>query len=108
MRIQFGLKLTLLISLIALLDGTLLLLLLDPYYSTWAFPQPARLRIDISDPHFLTGLTHHHRLIWFSTSSLTRRPSPIHHMKLGEAERKRRGEREQRRQQDTFDNKTAN
>lgn len=40
------------------------------YYCTWAFPLPAWLKIDTSDPHFLAGLTNHHRLIWFSTSSL--------------------------------------
>lgn len=88
------------------------LLLLDPYYCTWAIPLPACLKIDIRDPHLLTGLTNHHGLIWFSTSSLARRPSPIHHMKTGETERNGGGEREQRGRRkkwtETLDNKTAN
>lgn len=53
------------------------MLLLDPYYCTWAFPLPPRLKIDDSDPHFLPGLTNHHRLIWFSTSSLAGGPVPF-------------------------------
>lgn len=44
----------------------------------------ARLKIDASDPHFLTGLTNQHGLIWFSTS---RRPqSHSSTTKIGETE----------------------
>lgn len=38
-------------------------------------PLLAGLKIDASDPHILAGLTNHHRLIWFSTSSLAGDPA---------------------------------